>query len=111
RPGRMDQGRTKIAADTSNDSKIVKLRRAKPADFVDACWTRDDHPQRIVERQMPTSGKCNELYPTNSFPRGVAGAPLAADIVKCQLKPVSMSDYKVTFTADEMTRLKQIFTG
>jgi uncharacterized tannase-like protein DUF6351 len=105
----MDQWLTKIADDTSKDSKLVKLRRAKPADFVDACWTRDEHPQKIVERQMPTSGRCNELYPANSFPRGVAGSPLAADIVKCQLKPISASDYKVTFTPDEMARLKQIF--
>ena len=109
--GQMDQWLTKIADDTSNDSKLAKLRRAKPADLVDACWTRDEHPQKIVERQMPASGKCNELYPANSFPRGVAGSPLAADVVKCQLKPVSASDYKVTFTSDEMARLKQIFPG
>jgi hypothetical protein len=107
----MDQWLTKISDDTSNDSKIAKIRRAKPADLVDACWTRDEHPQRIVERQMPTSGKCNELYPANSFPRGVAGSPLAADVIKCQLKPVSASDYKVTFTSDEMARLKQTFAG
>src|SRR5262245_2280891 len=106
---RMDQWLTKIADDTTKDSKLAKLRRAKPVDFVDACWTRDEHPQRIVERQMPNSGKCNELYPANSFPRGVAGSSLAADIIKCQLKPIAASDYKVTFTPDELTRLKQIF--
>jgi len=105
----MDQWLTKIADDTSKDSRLVKLRRAKPADFVDACWTRDEHPQRIVERQMPNSGKCNELYPANSFPRGVAGSPLAADIIKCQLKSIAAADYKVTFTADELARLKQMF--
>jgi Tannase-like family of unknown function (DUF6351) len=105
----MDQWLTKIADDTSTDSKLVKLRRAKPADFVDACWTRDEHPQKLVERQTPTSGKCNELYPANSFPRGVAGSSLAADIVKCQLKPLAASDYKVSFTPPEMTRLKEIF--
>jgi len=109
--GQMDQWLTKIADDSSTGSKLAKLRRAKPADLVDACWTRDEHPQKIVERQMPASGRCNELYPANSFPRGVAGSALAADIIKCQLKPVSPSDYKVTFTADEMSRLKQIFTG
>lgn len=107
----MDEWLTKITDDTSDDSKLTKLRRAKPADLVDACWTRDEHPRKIVERQMPTSGMCNELYPTNSFPRGVAGSPLAADIIKCQLKPVSPSDYKVTFTPDEMSTLKQIFPG
>jgi hypothetical protein len=108
----MDQWLTKIADDTSKDSAIVKLRRAKPADLVDACWTRDDHPQKIVEQQMPGATRCNALYPPNSFPRGIAGSPLAADVIKCQLKPVSASDYKVvTFTADEMARLKQIFAG
>ena len=106
---KMDQWLTKLTDDTSKDSKLMKLRRAKPGDFVDACWTRDEHPQKIVERQMPTSGKCNELYPANSFPRGVAGSPLAADVIKCQLKPISPSDYKVTFTADETARLKQVF--
>jgi hypothetical protein len=107
----MDRWLTKLTDDTSKDSKLAKLRRAKPADFVDACWTRDEHPQKIVERQMPTSGKCNELYPVNSFPRGVAGSPLAADVIKCQIKPVSAADYKVTFTPDETARLKQIFPG
>ena len=109
--GDIIQWLTTITDDTSKDSKLAKLRRAKPADLVDACWTRDEHPQRIVERQMPTSGKCNELYPANSFPRGVAGSPLAADVIKCQLKPVAASDYKVTFNADELSRLKQIFAG
>ena len=105
----MDTWLTKMADDTSRDSRLVKLRRAKPADFVDACWTRDEHPQRIVERQLPNSGKCNELYPAHSFPRGVAGSPLAADVIKCQLKPIAASDYRVTFTPDELARLKQMF--
>ena len=94
-----------------SDAKLAKLRRAKPADLVDACWTRDEHPQKIVEKQLPTSGSCNELYPSNSFPRGVAGSPIANDVIKCQLKPVSASDYKVTFTADEMARLKTDLPG
>jgi len=105
----MDAWLTTIADDTSNDAKIVKLRRAKPADLVDACWTRDAQPQKIVEKQTPNAGRCNELYPTNSFPRGVAGSPLAADVIKCQTRSVSANDYKVAFTSDEMTRLKQIF--
>ena len=41
----------------------------------------------------------------------MAGAPIADDIIKCQLKPITASDYKVAFTADEMARLKKIFPG
>ena len=42
----MDQWLTALTDDTSNDPTIVKVRRAKPADLVDACWTRDDAPQQ-----------------------------------------------------------------
>lgn len=41
----------------------------------------------------------------------MAGAPLADDVLKCQLKPVEAKDYKVSFTADEMQQLRLIFTG
>jgi hypothetical protein len=107
----MDQWLTKVAEDTSSDSKIVKLRRARPADLVDACWTRDDKPEKIVEKAAFGSGRCESLYPSNSHPRGVAGASVAADIIKCQLRPIAASDYKVTFTPEELGRLKQIFPG
>ena len=107
----MDQWLTRLAEDTSNTTPIAKLRKAKPADLVDACWTKDEVPQKIAEKQQYRAGRCNEIYPSFSFPRGVAGAPIANDIVKCQLKAVSASDYKVTFTADEMTRLRKVFPG
>ena len=105
--GQMDQWLTKLSSDPSNDSAIVKIRRAKPAGLVDACWTKDG--QKIVEKQQYQAGKCNDLYPSHSVPRAVAGAPIANDIIKCQLKPVTASDYKVSVTADEMARLKKIF--
>ena len=60
----MDQWLTKIADDTSNDSKLAKLRRAKPADLVDACWTREDHPQKIVEKQGPGATRQRPIRPT-----------------------------------------------
>jgi hypothetical protein len=107
----MDQWLTRLSEDISSDSKIAKLRRAKPADLVDACWTRDDKPQKIVEKAVYGSGRCESLYPANSFPRGVAGSPVAADVIKCQLRPINPADYKVSFTAEETARLKQIFAG
>jgi hypothetical protein len=55
------------------------------------------------------AGKCNDLYPSHSFPRAVAGAPIANDIIKCQLRAAAASDYKVAFSADDMARLKKIF--
>ena len=37
--------------------------------------------------------------------------PEANDIIKCQLKPVDMADYKVKLTAAETERLKKAFPG
>ena len=39
----------------------------------------------------------------------MAGAPIALDIIKCQLKDIDMSDYKVSFTAEQRARLRSIF--
>ena len=104
----MDQWLTNLSKDTAAAS-IEKLRRAKPADLVDACWSKDAAPQKIVEKHQYRAGRCNELYPAFSFPRGVAGAPISNDIIKCQLKPVSASLYKAAFTSEEMARLRTIF--
>ena len=38
-----------------------------------------------------------------------AGGPIAGDILKCQLKRVTMSDYAVSFTGAERARLARIF--
>jgi hypothetical protein len=107
----MDAWLSALADDHSNDAQIAKVRRARPADLVDACWTRDDRPQKIVEKATYGAGRCESLYPANSFPRGVAGSALASDVIKCQLKPITASEYKVTFTSDELTRLRHIFPG
>jgi hypothetical protein len=105
----MDQWLTALAADSSSASPIAKLRRAKPADLVEACYTKDEIPQKIAETLQYRAGRCHEIYPAYSSPRGVAGAPISNDVIKCQLKPVSASDYKVTFTADETARLRKVF--
>jgi hypothetical protein len=105
----MDQWLTAMKADSSNDSPIAKIRRAKPADLVEGCWTKDETPQKINEKLQYRAGRCNEIYPAFSSPRGVAGAPISNDVIKCQVKSVNASDYKVAFTADEMARLRRIF--
>jgi hypothetical protein len=39
----------------------------------------------------------------------VAGAPIALDIIKCQLKPVSVADYPATLTAAQLARVNSVF--
>jgi len=41
----------------------------------------------------------------------VAGSPLAGTVFKCQLKPLNVADYGVTFTAAQQARLAATFPG
>lgn len=107
----MDEWLETLAADTSADPQIDKIVRAKPSSLTDACWTRDEEAVQIVETQVRGAGRCEELYPTSPAPREVAGAPLASDIPKCQLKPVDPADYAVSFTDGELERLRGMFAG
>jgi len=41
--------------------------------------------------------------------RQVAGGPLDANTLKCQLKPVAAKDYAVSLTSSDLDRLRGIF--
>jgi len=97
-----------VASDGSKRSLAEKVVRNKPADVVDACWTTAG--VKIVETQtLEGPGQCNTLFPVGVPPEYVAGAPIALDVIKCQLKRVDMSDYKAAFTAEQRARLNAIF--
>ena len=98
-----------MAADPAplSTDKVVKH---KPADAVDTCW--DAAGNKIVEpASFDAANKCNAIYPVHSEPRLVAGAPLANDVMKCQLKPVNFADYKAAFTDAQKTRMKAVFAN
>ena len=42
-------------------------------------------------------------------PEIVAGSPINVDIIKCQLKPIDMNDYKAAFTPAQRAKLAAIF--
>jgi hypothetical protein len=108
----MDQWLANIRMDPSDDPPIAKVLRNKPAELNDGCWTPDSAPAFIKEPQKfggVGSSRCNDWYPAFSAPRLVAGGSLANDIVKCQLKPIDLDDYAVTFNPEEEERLRQIF--
>ena len=106
----MSQWLDALAKDASAAPAIEKVVRAKPKGAVDGCFTADG--TRIDEPLSATAaGRCLSLYPPHSTPRLVAGAPLADDVLKCELKPIDARDYKTTFTADQIRELRQIFPG
>jgi Tannase-like family of unknown function (DUF6351) len=99
-------------ADASADPQRTKMLRARPKEAVDGCYDKST-PPRFIADALPFSSqpvsKCTELYPVYSNPRREAGGPLAANILKCQLKPVVASDYHVALTPAELARIKAIF--
>jgi hypothetical protein len=106
----MDRWITAIKADERDIAQIDKVVQNKPADLQEGCNTRDPSPTFIAQPQVrDPSTTCEQIYPSNSFPREVAGAGVAADIVKCQLKPLSAADYTATFTPLQWSRLQAIF--
>ena len=90
----------------------MKVLRHMPAEAVDGCYDTSMPPQFIAEPQTWSSlpdTQCNTLWPSYSFSRKVAGGPLAANILKCQLKPIDPGDYTIAFTPPELSRLHNIF--
>jgi hypothetical protein len=98
------------SADTSTSSAREKTLRNKPESAVDGCWSSPT--EFIAERQsfdrLPST-RCNTLFPSFAFPRYVAGGPLAADIIKCQLKPLDRKDYAMKFEDEEWRQMSAIF--
>lgn len=104
----MDRWLTAIAADTTTIPRAEKVVKNKPADVVDACWTAAG--EKIIETQtLDGPGQCNTLFPAGTSAALVAGAPIALDIIKCQLKPVSVADYPATLTAAQLARVNSVF--
>jgi hypothetical protein len=103
-----DEWLEKILADTSADPYAVKVIRNKPASLGDACW--DPAGMKHEERfTLDPASVCNTLFPIFGTVRMAAGGPLAGDVLKCQLRPIRVEDYAVSFTSAERARLKAIF--
>lgn len=97
-------------ADVAAGTQREKVVRNKPAPAVDGCWSAPT--TFIAETQTLSSAAttpCNTMFPSWTFPRKVAGGPVAANIMKCALKPVAAADYQAAFTPAELTRLQAIF--
>jgi hypothetical protein len=91
-------------APASHD-KTVRLR---PADAVDA-WFDAKGAKHLERATLDPTSAFNRAYPVHGNPRIAAGGPQTNDVLKCRLKPVKLSDYRVSFTAKQAQRVRQIF--
>lgn len=106
----MDQWLTTLVTDPSNAPIEQKVRRARPSSSKDFCYLTSDTSQSTKVFDQATCDADPFLKPAAS-PRQVAGGPRSEDVLKCQLKPLSQSDYPAnTFTAAQWTRMQNLFT-
>jgi hypothetical protein len=99
-------------ADPSGEPQRVKVVRARPVQAVDGCYDKSAPPRFIAERLVFSNkpiSKCTELYPVYSNVRHEAGGPLAANILKCRLKPIDPRDYRAALSGADLSRLRAIF--
>jgi hypothetical protein len=98
----MDKWLAGIEADTSSAPLAFKVIAHKPADAVDACW--------IGGTQITNDpARCAATYPAFADARIAAGSPITDDVMQCQLRAPSPSDYQVTFTPAQWSALKVAF--
>ncbi len=97
-----------IHDDHRRGSAAERVIRNRPDDLSDACWSS---PTTKIEEQFEYQqpGACETLYPTYGDTRTAAGGGLAGDTFKCQLAPLDVAAYPVTFTPEQQDRLKAAF--
>ena len=97
-------------ADSATGTPREKVIRNKPSQAVDGCWTSPtDFIAETQTLSRVTDTACNTRFPSWTIPRQVAGESVAANVMKCTLKPVVAGGYPVPFSAAELTRLQAIF--
>jgi len=107
----MDSWLMAIQGDKSTIEYAEKVVNNKPVSLLDACWGIQGE-ERIKYEQTQTfrgNSVCNDLYPAYLTPRHIAGAPLANNVVSCQLRELDGADYAVTISPEEYADLKQVF--
>lgn len=100
----LDEWLKAVDADNSDDPLAAKLVRHKPAEARDGCFTGGQH--------VEDDAVCDAAHSDNVMPRIVAGEPLTADVLKCQLKPPDPADcrkFNIEFSDEEWARLQAAF--
>jgi len=104
----LDHWITAWKADKRPGSPREALLKNKPSSGQNGCY----HDSKFIPDELVFQDKassCEKLYPVYSNTRHEADGPLAANVLKCQLKPIALSDYQVPLTPKQQDRLKTIF--
>jgi hypothetical protein len=99
----MDRWLAAIAKDTAPASTpLEKITRNRPASVTDACYLEDG--QKTTDMEV-----CARMFPVYSNPRLIAGQPMGATLLKCELKAVDRKDYSAKLTDAQLEAIKAAF--
>ncbi|XOV88560.1 MAG: DUF6351 family protein [Pseudomonadota bacterium] len=94
-----------IRSDRDPGSQADRIRRNRPQTLTDACWIDGE---KQIEPQQMAGGRCNEAFPTYTYPRYIAGAPIANNIIACTRRPLEASDLE-GLSVDLQSRMGKLF--
>jgi len=99
----MDRWLAAIANDTAPaKTPLEKVIRNRPITVSDACYT-------MAGETITDMRRCAGMFPVYANPRLVAGQPMGATLLKCELKAVDRRDYPATLTNAQLVAIKAAF--
>lgn len=102
-----------LSDDPADRPTLEEIGAARPADLVDGCMTRGEDPEFVAEElDRDPDSACEQLYPSHSFPREVAGESVAADVIACTTREPRREDYAergIELTDAQWERLQEVF--
>jgi hypothetical protein len=108
----MDKWLSNVEADASTDPLEVKIVNNKPPEAADFCLNTHGDTDAQLAAAIPLFDPACTVNLKGKSLRQAAGGPVAENIYKCQLKPLSFvdSDYTgILFTPAQQTRLQAVF--
>ena len=104
----MDRWLTQLTADTTARPRIDKIVAARPSGLVEGCRVPSSTEFVAQPLNRDPASRCEKLFPSASFPREVAGAGVAADVIKCELRTPKRPEYPGVTDA-QWKKLRTIF--
>lgn len=96
--------------DPAERPTLEQIGAARPDALVEGCMDREDEPSfHAMDLDRDPDSACEQMYPSASFPREVAGESVKADVIACTTAAPVREDYPVEFTEEQWERLQGIF--
>jgi hypothetical protein len=96
--------------DPSERPTLEQIGAARPDALVEGCMDREAEPAfHAMDLDRDPGSACEQMYPSASFPREVAGESVKADVIACTTAAPVREDYPVEFSDEQWDRLQEVF--